>query len=35
MGHWVYCFEVKNARLLSEGTQMNNVSGGIDEYLKC
>lgn len=35
MGHRVYCFEVKNARLLSEGTQMNNVSCGIDEYLKC
>lgn len=35
MGHWVYCFQVKNALLLSEGTQMNNVSRGIDEYLKC
>ena len=34
MGHWLYCFEVKNAIVLSEGTQMNNVSSGIDEYLK-
>lgn len=34
MGHWVRCFEVKNA-WLSKGTQMNNVSCGIDEYLKC
>lgn len=33
-GHRVYCFEVKNARQLSEDTQMNNVSCGIDEYLK-
>lgn len=35
MGHWLYCFEVKNAWLLSEGTEMNNVSSAIDEYLKC
>lgn len=34
MGHWVRCFEVKNV-WLSKGTQMNNVSCGIDEYLKC
>lgn len=35
MGHWVYCFEVKNAKPPSEGTQMNNVSCDIDEYFKC
>ena len=35
MGHWVYCFQVKNARLLTDVTQMNNVSCGIDKYLKC
>lgn len=34
MGHWVYCFEVKNTRMISEDTQMNHVSCGIDEYLR-
>lgn len=35
MGHWVYCSDVKNLKLLSEGTQTNNVSPAVDEYLKC
>jgi len=34
MGHRVYCFEVENARLLSQSVQMNNVICGTDEYLK-